>query len=157
MRRVMGVLVAGALLSCKLGPSKLDEILEASAMGNAPPPSAAPAPTPAAPAPSDAGGVDAARPARPIPLPALTVGSGEPEEVQLKAIAYMAAMAAPRPEDAPADKTYAENLAVQLRPVAAAMDRGTEEDKLRLSRVEVVASGRRIDLLMADGCDAQMP
>jgi len=75
----------------------------------------------------------------------------------MKAIAYMAWMAAPRADDAPADKTYADNLALQLRPIVSAMDRGTDEDKLRLSRVEVVASGRRIDLFMADGCDAQMP
>jgi hypothetical protein len=94
-------------------------------------------------------------PARPIPKPALTVSSGMPAETQLKAIAYMAAMGQPRFDDAPAGADYAASLATQLKPIAMSMDRGAADEKLRLNRVEVVAGGRRIDLLMADGCDAR--
>jgi hypothetical protein len=107
--------------------------------------------------PSDASTRDGAMPPRPIPKPALTVGSGMPAETQMKAIAYMAAMSQPGMGDANADPDYAANLATQLKPITMAMDKGPAEDKLRLNRVEVVASGRRIDLLMADGCDARAP
>jgi hypothetical protein len=96
-------------------------------------------------------------PPRPIPKPALTVGSGMPAEVQMKAIAYMSAMAQPSTSDANADPDYAKGLAAQLKPISMVMDHGSAEDKLRLNRVEVVGSGRRIDLLMADGCDAKAP
>jgi hypothetical protein len=96
-------------------------------------------------------------PTRPIPKPALTVGASMPAETQMKAIAYMAAMSQPGPGDANAEPEYAANLANQLRPITMSMDRGSAEDKARLNRVEVVGSGRRIDLLMADGCDAKAP
>ena len=80
-----------------------------------------------------------------------------PAEVQMKTIAYMAAMGQPRFDDANADPAYAADLATQLKPALLAFDKGSPEDRLRLDRVEVVASGRRIDLLMAEGCDAQLP
>ncbi len=157
----MGFLVLP--VACKNEPSRLDQLVEASTLSSSTPPSpplpsATTPPPPDDAGPSDAGFVsDGSMPPRPIPKPALTVGSGEPADVQLKAIAYMAAMEQPRIDDAPADKAYANNLAGQLRPILSSLDKGTADDKLRLNRVEVVASGRRIDLLMADGCDAQMP
>jgi hypothetical protein len=80
-----------------------------------------------------------------------------PAETQMRAIAYMAAMGQPRFDDSDADAAYAASLAAQLRPIAMSMDRGAADDKLRLERDEVVAGGRRIDLLMADGCDARTP
>jgi hypothetical protein len=64
-----------------------------------------------------------------------------PEEVQLQAIQYMAAMQAPQPNDAPADPTYAKDLADRLRA---------------LGRTDVVSSGRRIDLFVGK-CSATLP
>jgi hypothetical protein len=63
-------------------------------------------------------------------------------DVQLQAIQYMAAMQAPQPNDAPADPEYAKQLAQDL---AAA------------GRVDVLSSGRTIDILVAKGCDATFP
>jgi len=80
-----------------------------------------------------------------------------PAETQMKAIAYMSAMSQPSAGDANADPEYASSLATQLKPISMVMDHGAPEEKLRLNRVEVVGSGRRIDLLMADGCDAAAP
>ena len=65
-----------------------------------------------------------------------------PQDVQLQAIQYMAAMQAPQPSDAPADPTYAKQIADQLRAVG---------------RTDVISSGRRIDVLMEKGCDATLP
>lgn len=121
-------------------------------------PSASAAPTTA---PIEAGAAPSAsasaipRPERPIPRPQNTVGSGMPIEVQQKAISYMAAMRAPHPDDANADPTYAADLANKLKPIVLSLDNGA--DKARLNRVEVVASGRQIDLLMAGGCDDKTP
>ncbi len=100
---------------------------------------------------------DGSMPPRPVPRTSPTVGSGMPMETQMRAVAYMAAMGQPRADDAPADPQYAALLAAQLRPIAFALDRGSAEDKAKLDRVEVVGSGRRIDLLLASGCDAQAP
>lgn len=130
---------------------------------SAPPaaPSAAPAAAATAAEP-EAGAADAAAaaasvpmPERPIPRPQTTVGAGMPIEVQQKAIAYMVAMRAPRPGDANADPAYAAELATKLKPILLSMDTGA--DKARMNRVEVVANGRQIDLLMAGGCDAKAP
>ncbi|MDB4942244.1 MAG: hypothetical protein JWP97_1778 [Labilithrix sp.] len=96
-----------------------------------------------------------AMPERPVPRPQTMVGSSAPIEVQQKAIAYMVAMRAPHPDDVAADPTYAADLAAKLKPIALAMDTGA--DKAKLDRVEVVASGRQIDLLMAGGCDEKAP
>jgi hypothetical protein len=149
----------------------MDQLLDAGTHASSPPSAAADAsPSPSAELPAEAGAVappaagasdasawDGSMPPRPIPKPALTVGSGMPAEVQMKAIAYMSAMAQPSASDANADPEYAKALAAQLKPISMVMDHGSAEDKLRLNRIEVVGSGRRIDLLMADGCDAKAP
>jgi hypothetical protein len=158
-------LIVAALSGCDREPSKLDQLIEGSTLSSSSP---APPPRPDASAmastspgdaavSSDASAWDGAMPPRPIPKPALTVGSGMDPEIQMKAIAYMAAMEQPRFDDANADPDYAGKLAEQLKPILLAFDKGTPEEKLRLNRVVVVASGRRIDLLMADGCDARAP
>ncbi len=107
-------------------------------------PSAA-APPPAAAAPADAApAAPAARvmPPRPVPTTNPTVLITMPEQVQLLAIQYMAAMQAPQPSDAPADPAYAKQIADQLRAIA---------------KTDVVSSGRRIDMIMEKGCDATLP
>lgn len=99
--------------------------------------------------------VSVALPERPIPKPQTMVGAGAPEETQMKAIGYMVAMRTPRLDDAPADEAYAMDLVTKLKPVVVAMDKGP--DKAKWNRVELVAKGRQIDLLMSDGCDAKAP
>jgi hypothetical protein len=64
------------------------------------------------------------------------------QDVQLQAIQYMAAMQAPQPSDPPADATYAQQIADQLRGVG---------------KTEVISSGRRIDILLEKGCVATLP
>jgi hypothetical protein len=83
-----------------------------------------------------------AMPPRPVPTTSPTVLITMPQDVQLQAIQYMAAMQAPQPSDAPADATYAKQIADQLRAVG---------------RTDVISSGRRIDVLMEKGCDATLP
>jgi hypothetical protein len=112
------------------------------------------APSPAAPAPSSVattGGQEPAAapspparamPPRPVPTSNPTVLITMPEDVQLQAIQYMAAMQAPQPSDAPADPTYARSIADALRP---------------LGKTDVVSSGRRIDVLVDKGCAANLP
>jgi hypothetical protein len=158
-----GAWAGGVAVGCREEPTRMDQLVEAGTYvppSPTPPanssPDASPVPTVQAP-PADASTWDGAMPPRPIPKPALTVGSGMPAETQMKAIAYMAAMSQPGPSDANAEPEYAAALAAQLRPITMAMDKGSPEDKLRLDRVEVIGSGRRIDLLMADGCDARAP
>jgi hypothetical protein len=80
-------------------------------------------------------------PPRPVPTSSPTVRITMPEEVQLQAIQYMAAMQAPQPSDAPADPVYAKEVADKLRPTG---------------RTDVVSSGRRIDVAVSR-CDATMP
>jgi len=96
-----------------------------------------------------------AMPERPVPRFQTMVGSGMSIEVQQKAIAYMVAMRAPHPDDVAADPTYANDLAAKLRPITLSMDNGA--DKARMNRVDVVANGRQIDLLLASGCDEHAP
>jgi hypothetical protein len=164
----LGVAAITALASgCDKGPTKLDEMVEASTMTQAPPPnpdaspapapSSAPGPSDASPSPSPASTWDGSMPPRPIPKPSLTVGSGMPTEVQLKTIGYMNAMVQPRFDDAPADTEYASGLLAQLRPILTTFDKGPPDEKQRLDRVDSFASGRRIDLLMAEGCNAELP
>jgi hypothetical protein len=120
-------------------------------------PSAAPSPAPVASAtPEEAGAKPAAipMPERPIPRPQTMVGSGMSIEVQQKAIAYMVAMRAPHPDDVGADPVYAADLVTKLKPIVLSMDSGADK---RLNRVDVVANGRQIDLLMAGGCDEKTP
>jgi len=75
----------------------------------------------------------------------------------MKAIAYMMALQSPQENDPPADLAWANQLAGQLRPVVAALDKGSAADKAKLEGVDVLAGGRRIDLLLAQGCNAQLP
>jgi len=92
---------------------------------------------------------------RPIPRPQTMVGAGMPIETQQKAIQYMVAMRAPRPDEAAADPTYAADLANKLKPIIMGMDKGA--NKAKFNRVEVVANGRQIDLFMSGGCDDKTP
>jgi hypothetical protein len=78
-----------------------------------------------------------------------------PIETQQKAISYMVAMRAPHLDDAAADPTYAKDLVEKLKPIALSMDSGG--DKARMNRVEMVANGRQIDILMSAGCDEHTP
>ncbi|MBK8216152.1 MAG: hypothetical protein IPK71_20675 [Myxococcales bacterium] len=94
-------------------------------------------------------------PERPVPKTSPTVGAGMPQEVQMKAIAYMAAMRAPHPDDAPVDDPFVKDLQRKLGPIVLSMDSGPE--KGRLNRVELVGAGRQIDLLMSAGCSAETP
>jgi hypothetical protein len=80
-----------------------------------------------------------------------------PQDVQMQAITYMMAMQAPHEDDPLADPAYAEGLAKRLAPVVQALDKGPAADKARMGRTETQAGGRRVDLLLASGCDAQLP
>lgn len=115
--------------------------------------------TSSAPPPAvDAGAPAAASvkmPERPIPKGQTMVSMSAPEEVQMKAITYMAAMRSPRPGDANADPTYAADLQTKLKPILLGLDKGP--DKAKWNRVEVVANGREINLLMSQGCDPETP
>ncbi len=73
----------------------------------------------------------------------------------MKAIAYMAAMRAPHPDDAPVDEAFVKDLQRRLGPIVLSMDSGPE--KAKLNRVELVGTGRQIDLLMSAGCTAETP
>jgi hypothetical protein len=90
-----------------------------------------------------AASADAGRvmPPRPVPTSSPTVRITMPMETQLQAIQYMAAMQAPQPSDAPADPTYAKQIADGLAS---------------LGKTEV-SSGRLIDVRVAKGCNATLP
>jgi hypothetical protein len=81
-------------------------------------------------------------PPRPVPTSSPTVRITMPIDVQLQAIQYMQAMQAPQPSDAPADPAYGKQIADSLQP---------------LGKTDVISSGRRIDILLAKGCDATLP
>ena len=95
----------------------------------------------ASPAKSDADG-GRVMPQRPVPTSSPTVLITMPQDVQLRAIQYMAAMQAPQPSDAAADPAYAKQIADQLRGPG---------------KTDVISSGRRIDILLDKGCDATEP
>jgi hypothetical protein len=118
----------------------------ANPVSSAPPPREAGAAAPPASVPM---------PERPIPKGQTMVTQNAPEEVQMKAITYMASMKAPRPDDAPADEAFATDLVNKLKPVLLTMDKGA--DKARWNRVEMQAKGRQIDMMMSEGCDAKAP
>ena len=101
------------------------------------------APPPASP-PQDAAPGPKARvmPPRPVPTSSPTVRITMPMDVQLQAIQYMAAMQAPQPSDAPADPTYAKEIAGGLSGVG---------------KTDVISSGRLIDITLSKGCDATLP
>jgi len=144
------------LAGCDDPKTKAPDVADAGAFGAARPsavPDAAPIVDAAAPAPT----WDGSMPERPVPKTSPTVGAGMPVETQMQAIRYMAAMGQPRFDDAPIDSDFVHSLATQLKPVAMALDKGSAADKLVLNRVDVVGGGRRIDVLFAAGCDAQMP
>ena len=127
-----------------------------------PSPSPSPSPTPTPPPaptsiPSPASTWDGSMPPRPVPKTSPTVGSGMPAEVQMKAIAYMTAMGEPRFDDPNSDPTWATAFAEKLRPITRSLDKGPADDKEKLDRVDIVGGGRRIDLMMAGGCDAETP
>ncbi|MDP8999643.1 MAG: hypothetical protein M3O46_05975 [Myxococcota bacterium] len=134
IRRLLLVVLALAT-SCDKSEPLAD--LNASASATA---SALPVAVPVA----DAASVTRARvmPPRPVPTTSPTVLITMPQEVQLQAIQYMAAMQAPQSSDAAADPAFAKQLADQLRAVG---------------RTDVISSGRRIDVLMDRGCDATLP
>lgn len=117
------------------------------------------APVVSAPPPAKEAGVappaSVAMPERPIPKPQTMVGAGAPEETQMKASGYMAAMRAPRTDDPPADEAFAADLVTKLKPVLLSMDKGP--DKAKWNRVDMAAQGRQIDLLMSEGCEAKAP
>lgn len=96
-----------------------------------------------------------AMPQRPVPRPQTMVGSTMPIDVQQRAIAYMVAMRAPHLDDPAVDTVFAEALAKKLKPIVLHMDTGP--NKALMNRVEIVASGRQIDLLMSKGCNDKMP
>ena len=106
---------------------------------------------------ADAPPWDASMPPRPVPRTSPTVSSNMPAEVQMQAIAYMAAMAQPRYDDPNADPQWAAAFAERLRTITRGLDKGTAEEKEKLDRVEVVGGGRKLDLMMAAGCDAETP
>jgi hypothetical protein len=140
MRRASLPVLALLVLACdKSGP--LAE-LDAGNPWNVP--SSTPVAPVAASAKPDAAPAAPARvmPQRPVPTSSPTVLITMPEEVQLRAIQYMAAMQAPQPSDAPADPVYAKSIADQLHGEG---------------KPDVVSSGRRIDILLEKGCDATLP
>lgn len=156
-KTLLRVLPALLVLSC-------DDPKPADKAAAAPASAALAAPAPSA-APSAVGQADAQAPKpvasavpmpeRPVPKTSPTVGSGMPQEVQMKAIAYMAAMRAPHPDDASIDETFVGDLQRRLGPIVLSLDNGPE--KAKLNRVELVAAGRQIDLLMSSGCTAETP
>jgi hypothetical protein len=115
--------------------------LDASSVAIAPSPSPAPASS-AALAASSAMHAGRVMPPRPVPTSSPTVLITMPEDVQLQAIQYMAAMQAPQHDDPPADPNYSKQIADELHGVG---------------KTDVISSGRRIDIQMEKGCDATLP
>ena len=109
------------------------------------------------PAPAPASTWDGSMPPRPVPRTSPTVGSGMPAEVQMEAIAYMTAMGEPRFDDPNADPQWAGDFAEKLRPITRGLDKGPADEKEKLDRVEVIGGGRKLDMMMAGGCDAETP
>ena len=145
MARLLPLLVPSlfAFAACdKSGPTaEMDTGLAAAASTTA---SAAAASAPST-ASSHAATRDAGRmmPPRPVPTSSPTVTIGMPEQAQLQAISYMQAMQAPQQGvDAPADPVYAKGIADSLRS---------------MGKVDIVSSGRRIELTLTKGCDATLP
>jgi len=137
MRALAPLALSVVLAACdKSGP--LAELDASGTWAVAPLPASSASPPSAAPPSRDAG---RAMPPRPVPTSSPTVRITMPEEVQLQAIQYMAAMQAPQPSDAPADPAYAKDIADRLRATG---------------RTDVVSSGRRIDVAVSR-CDATLP
>jgi hypothetical protein len=98
-----------------------------------------------------------AMPDRPVPKSAPTVGIYAPLETQQKAISYMAAMAAPHPDDPFVDDDYVKSFAAKMKPIITSMDKGSASDKQKLEGTNIIGGGRRVDLLFALGCEAETP
>lgn len=98
-----------------------------------------------------------AMPDRPVPKSAPTVGIYAPLETQQKAISYMAAMAAPHPDDPFVDDDYVKSFAAKMKPIITGMDKGSASEKQKLEGTNIIGGGRRIDLLFALGCEAETP
>ncbi len=138
MKRALVLLVLTAGSACdKSGP--LADLDAEATWKVVPAASSAPPVAASAPAVRDAGRL---MPPRPVPTSSPTVTITMPQEVQLQAIQYMAAMQAPRPGDAPADPDYAKALADSLRG---------------MGRPDVISSGRLVDVRLEKGCDASLP
>jgi hypothetical protein len=101
------------------------------------------------------GGAKKPRIERPVPKDVTVVRMDMPEDVQMKASQYMAAMRAPNDDDPAADPTYAEDLRKKLDGLSRAMDRGS--DKATMNSSAVMAGARQIDLLMSEGCQPDTP
>ncbi len=114
-------------------------------------------PTDAGRAPAPASTWDGSMPERPVPKSSPTVSANYPPETQLKAVAYMAAMAQPRYDDAFPDGDWIHSLVERLKPIALSMDKGPASEKSKMSGVTEIGGGRRIDIMLAGGCDAEMP
>jgi len=158
--RVLGVappaaLAAFALAACDDPKSNAPD--PADAARPAPAPAQVDAAAPIVDAAAPASTWDGSMPERPVPKTSPTVSAGMPVETQMQAVRYMAAMSQPRFDDAALDADYVRALTAQLKPVAMALDKGSPGDKMVLNRIDVVGGGRRIDALLAAGCDAQMP
>lgn len=147
----------GAFAACKEPRSDPAPPIPAAATALAVEDGSAPNAEDAGAAPRPASTWDGSMPERPVPKTSPTVGAGMPAETQMKAIAYMTAMSQPSVDDPYVDADFVSSLVEQVKPVALALDKGNGADKQRLNRVEVIGGGRRIDLLLASGCDAQLP
>jgi hypothetical protein len=140
--RSLLVLLAVASASALLGCDKSGPLAELDASSNAPFAVSAQNPPPAIASLKSDAGAGRTMPQRPVPTSSPTVLITMPEDVQLRAIQYMAAMQAPQPSDAAADPAYAKQIADQLRGAG---------------KTDVISSGRRIDILLDRGCDATEP
>jgi hypothetical protein len=134
-------LVLLAVLAAACDETNATFVAETGAGAPAPATTSAPS-TANANAAADAGPGRHGMPPRPVPTSSPTVSIGMPIDVQLQAIQYMAAMQAPQPGDAPADPTYANQIAAALKP---------------MGKTDVISSGRLIELKVDKGCDATMP
>lgn len=141
-------LALGGLVACDDKPAPTTTSATTTATSAPPPATVSSTPKPAA---------SFEMPPRPIPKPRTTVGSGDSQEAQLKAISYMAAMVQPQPGDPILDDAWAKDLATRLEPITKGFDKGPAAQKAKLDKVELQGSGRQINLFMADGCDAQTP
>jgi hypothetical protein len=136
-----------SLVACDDPPKGAPSVATSAAQGqSAALPTATPTPTPAA-KPS----ATVAMPERPVPRESPTVTSSMKPEVQMKAIAYMAAMRAPQDGDPMPDAAFGETLQKTLDPIAKSFGASTGAK----TGAEIAAGGRELSLLLAKGCDAE--
>ncbi|MBL8609599.1 MAG: hypothetical protein JNL38_19870 [Myxococcales bacterium] len=154
MRLRLVILCAIALAGCDDKQARLEAMGKDALKDAASAPPSATASASAAPS-ATASAPRHAMPPRPVPAESPTVGAGMPEDVQMRAITYMAAMRSPAADDPNVDATYVAEMVKKLAPVSRSLDKGPARDTM--NRVESAAGGRQIDLLMSGGCDAQLP